>query len=294
MKNEQKFFDISKLIFWIIAGVIAFMFLPYFKNGFYFEQNIDEWLVRFDTIQPAPQPVPEFDTTRKQDSQFEYKEWKWRDFNDQTHYIKFKFPKESLTSAIKNRLLGDADYQIYKRLYNHDKHKLKDLINQMKHYIKKENYNYMDALNYVCSSIQYIPYTLILTSDGDCPCEQDFGSFSGNCKVQKDGRGCCSNVDPFGIYSPFEFAYFKTGDCDTRALLAYTILKEMGFDVAVMVSESQSHSVLGVAATGNQRITSNNFGTNYLGKRFYLWELTSFDWRFGMNIDGRDWKAVLE
>jgi hypothetical protein len=295
MKNEHKFFDISKLIFWIIAGVIAFMFLPYFKNGFYFEKKIDQWLVRFDTIQPIPNPVPIEDTAARKDSVlYEYKEWKWRDFDDKAHYIKYKFPKGTLELAMRNRLSCAPNYRIYYKMYDHDKVKLKDLIDQMKFYIKSENLNYMDALNYVCSSIQYIPYTLVLNSDGECPCEQSFGSFSADCKVQSNGRGCCSNVDPFGIYSPFEFAYYKTGDCDTRALLAYTILKEMGFDVAVMVSDSERHSVLGVAEIGNNGVFSNSFGTNYFGKRFYLWELTSENWRFGMKVGGHDWKTALE
>jgi hypothetical protein len=295
MKNEQKFFDISKLIFWIIAGVIAFMFLPYFKNGFYFEKNIDEWLVRFDTIQPKPEPVPIIDTIQPQDSiEYEYNEWRWRDFEDQAHYIKYKYLKGSLELAMENRLSGTANHRIYYKMYNHDKDKLKDLINQMKFYIKKRNLNYMNTLNYVCSSIQYIPYTLVLNSSGECPCEQSFGSFSADCIVQSDGRGCCSNVDPFGIYSPFEFAYYKTGDCDTRALLAYTILKEMGFDVAVMVSKSEGHSVLGVADIGNYSFSANSFGTNYFGKRYYLWELTSENWRFGMNVEGNDWRTALE
>ena len=151
----------------------------------------------------------------------------------------------------------------------------------------------MNALEYVCSSIQDIPYTLILNENNGCPCEQDFGSFSANCKVQSDGRGCCDAVMPSGIYSPFEFVYKETGDCDTRALLAYTILKEMGFDVAVMVmiKENSGHSVLGVANIGG---AGNSYGTNLYGKKYYLWELTNNWFRFGVSVDGNDWKAYLE
>ena len=164
-------------------------------------------------------------------------------------------------------------------------------LQQMKKYMKGNNLDYMNALEYVCSSIQDIPYTLILNETNGCPCEQDFGSFSANCKVQSDGRGCCDDVMPFGVYSPFEFVYKETGDCDTRALLAFTILKEMWFDVAVMVSENMGHSVLGVANIGR---AGDSFGTNLYGKKYYLWELTNNSWRFGYGVEGNDWKAALE
>ena len=39
-----------------------------------------------------------------------------------------------------------------------------------------------------------------------------FNSLQGN----YFSNGCCNDVDPFGVYSPFEFAYKKTGDCDTK------------------------------------------------------------------------------
>ena len=86
---------------------------------------------------------------------------------------------------------------------------------------------------------------------------------------------------------------YKKGDCDTRALTAFTILKELGFDVAVMVSESEGHSVLGVVIPG--RMNSDlSMGTNTFGKRYLLWELTSRNWRLGDQVDGDDWVAELE
>ena len=285
---KRNFFDISNIVFWLLAGIIGFLFLPYFKNGFYDNKKLEEWVKAFDTIQP----VPNIDTlievdTAKNITKYAFKVWDWNDFNGKHHSIRFKYKVGSLESAENNRL-ANANYG---PLYELDKLILVDLIQQMKKYIKGNNSDYMNALEYVCSSIQDIPYTLILNENNGCPCEQDFGSFSANCKVQSDGRGCCDAVMPSGLYSPFEFVYKETGDCDTRALLAFTILKEMGFDVAVMVSDSKSHSVLGVANIGG---AGDSYGTNLYGKKYYLWELTSQRWRFGWGVEGNDWKAALE
>jgi hypothetical protein len=298
MKKDKRFFNISNYFFWIVLSCILFLLLPYFKNGFYNHERIETWLSQFDTITPIieddsfPEPDPSQDTNKIKNSDTLF-QWRWRDFNGKFHQIKFKFEKNGLRKATQFRSNAAANYNIYSDLYQHDKKYLKDIISEMKRYIKSEDLNYIDALNYVCSSIQYIPYTLVLTSDGNCPCEQPFGSFSANCKVQKDGRGCCEGVDPFGLYSPLEFACYRTGDCDTRALLAYTFLKEMGFDVAVMVSDRESHSVLGVSIPSIPH-TRYSYGTNYSGKKYFLWELTSENWRFGMPVEGNDWIATLE
>jgi hypothetical protein len=285
---KRNFFDISNIVFWLLAGIIGFLFLPYFKNGVYDNKKLEEWVKAFDTIQPVPiiDTLIEVDTT-KNITKYAFKVWDWNDFNGKHHSIRFKYKVGSLESAENNRL-ANANYG---PLYELDKLILVDLIQQMKKYIKGNNLDYMNALEYVCSSIQDIPYTLIVPETNGCPCEQPFGSFSANCKVQTDGRGCCDDVMPFGVYSPFEFVYKETGDCDTRALLAFTILKEMGFDVAVMVSDSKSHSVLGVANIGG---AGDSYGTNLYGKKYYLWELTSQRWRFGWGVDGNDWKTALE
>ena len=286
---KRNFFDISNIVFWLLVGIIGFLFLPYFRNGVYKSDKLKDWVKAFDTVQPKPKPKPD------PIKEYAYKVWDWNDFNGKAKSIKFKYKIGSLASATNNRLASPIFNTLgahYAQLYTHDKLILVDLIIQMKKYIKDNKLNYMKALEYVCSSIQDIPYTLILNKSNGCPCKKSFGSFSANCKVQSDGRGCCDDVMPFGVYSPFEFVYKETGDCDTRAMLAFTILKEMGFDVAVMVSYSKSHSVLGVANIIGG--AGNSYGTNLYGKKYYLWELTSENWRFGYGVEGNDWKAALE
>lgn len=293
MSSGKRILDIGNMIFWIILLIIALMLLPFFKEEFYNDEHIDEWIAQFDTLspQPNPEPDPSNDTIPglEEDTMILH----WRDFDGHWPYIKFTYPKAALDNAESNRLNGSANYSIYNHLYSNDKAYLANLIEKMKKDIQRRNLNYMKAVEYVCSSIQFIPYTLILDSSGECPCREPFGTFTANCKVQEDGRGCCANISPFGVYSPFEFLYYKTGDCDTRSLTAFTILKELGFDVAVMVSESEGHSVLGVVIPG--RMNSDlSMGVNAFGKPYLLWELTNADWRLGDQVGGDDWVAELE
>jgi hypothetical protein len=67
----------------------------------------------------------------------------------------------------------------------------------------------------------------------------------------------------------------------------------MGFDVAVMGSNKERHSVLGVVIPGRMN-TGLSTGTNVFGKKYLLWELTSRYWRLGDQVKGDDWVAELE
>lgn len=286
MRKKKHFFDISNLFFWIILGIILFLLLPYFKNGLYDDKKVEEWISLLE--KKKKQEVVE-DTIAQVDT---FHTWNWIDFYHKTRKIKFTHTKEAFRSSELNRQkINFGDNDIYEKLYNHDKLLLADFIEQFRFKIKQRKMDYFQSLNYVCSSIQFIPYTLIL-ADEKCPCQKDFGYFDGECG-ELNKKGCCDNVFPFAVYAPFEFVIKKTGDCDTRALLAFTILKELGFDVAVMVSESEGHSVLGVAIPPH-RSGRLDYGINNYGKKYYLWELTYQEWRFGNGVAGDDWKTALE
>jgi hypothetical protein len=52
---------------------------------------------------------------------------------------------------------------------------------------------------------------------------------------------------PFGILPPALVASQRRGDCDSKALLAHMILKQLGLDTVMLSSEAHRHSMLGVA-----------------------------------------------
>jgi hypothetical protein len=312
-KGEGRFFNRGQLIFWI--ALVLIVALPFLRiTDLLFDekdllerltQKEEQPIAEEDDEEPTPdddadlspeeelmpdpdqEPRPE-DELGPEPEEIMVMTWEWDDFNREHQKISFSYGPEYIRSSKSNRLVSFS----YASLYDHDRHLLTSMIGEMKKKIKKENWNYIQALEYVCSSIQYIPYTLVLpTGIHRCPCIIDGESFSSDCVVQSNGRGCCNNVNPFGVYAPFEFVYKKTGDCDTRALLAFTLLKQMGFDVAVMTSESMHHSVLGVYMPNKGNLSN---GRNSKGKKYVLWELTSPYWRLGMEVQGKDWIVALE
>lgn len=107
----------------------------------------------------------------------------------------------------------------------------------------------------VVSCIQTIPYSSIL------PYQCSF----------VDVQPCISNVQ-FGLYSPTEFLYTLNGDCDTRALLLFTLLSNFGYDVAILTSNRYQHAVLGI------NLPLSGEYILYQGKKYYVWETTSQGW----------------
>jgi hypothetical protein len=305
MKNKNNYFSNASKLFWGIIITLLFFLILKLNPSVFVSKDLAKEMIIYDSISKidwdnsdiiidSTKLVKKNDTVKKLEQLSS--NWNWVDFKGKEHKIRFNFPSDALILAENNR----KQFSDYSPLYNFDKILLKDLIDKMKDEIKQEKLSYLEGIEYVCSSIQYIPYTLVLNSSGieyppksgkylKCPCQTSFGFFKDNCR--SIGNGCCNNVDPFGVYSPFEFAYKKTGDCDTRALLAYTILKEMGYDVAVMVSATKSHSVLGVHIPNKVNLPS---GKNIFGKKYILWELTSREWRIGFPVEGNDWYTALE
>lgn len=311
-KGEGRFFNRGQAIFWLVLALLVL--LPFLKiTDVLFDSSDlperltqreelpipeEDWAPKPDEdseLSPEEELIPDSDKEPRPDEESMPKPeimmvmtWEWSDFNQNRQEIAFGYRSTDIGSSKGNRLFSLN----YAALYEHDRPLLKTMVVEMKKKIMKENWNYIQALEYVCSSIQYIPYTLVLsTGKQRCPSVINGESFSADCEVQLNGRGCCNDVNPFGVYAPFEFVYKKTGDCDTRALLAFTLLKEMGFDVAVMTSVSMHHSVLGIYIPSKGYLPT---GRNPNGKKYVLWELTSPHWRLGMDVKGNDWLVALE
>ena len=296
MKQNKLFINIGLIIFVGIILFQTFMLINWLGSLFYNGPIDQKWLSQFDKdILPSPSPNP-IPPNPSPNSDKETVTWSWKDFKNNQRTISCIVPKEYLEKCAKNREKTNT----YNGLYQHDVVYLSEFISKFKIMMENSNLDYLESIGLVCSAIQNINYTLILNSNGveypkgsgrkvKCPCELDFGSFVNNCTSKIEG-GCCNNVDPIGVYSPFEFFYKKTGDCDTRALLAFTILKKLGFDVAVMTSEKEWHSVLGVYLPNANGIGLSSGTDLSSGKKYLLWELTNKNWRFGEgHVNGYDW-----
>ena len=223
--------------------------------------------------------------------------WKWKDYKGISRSITFKLSKSGLINSTKNRRNLNPEYSmdpwsafpgVYNSMYINDKKYLKSITEAFKKEIKSAGIsNYQESLDFVVSSIQSLGYTYICSGEQD-RCGEN-GSPAEDCRPPKTGflyddLGCCDNVIPLGVYAPFEFAFQQTGDCDTKSLFAYTILKEMGYkDVAVLIGNTNGggHSMLGV------KVPNPPYNKLYIthsdGSKYYAWEVTQGDYKLGQS-----------
>tara|TARA_R110002050_G_scaffold204522_4_gene340203 strand:- start:138208 stop:139962 length:1755 start_codon:yes stop_codon:yes gene_type:complete len=113
------------------------------------------------------------------------------------------------------------------------------------------------------SMVQTIPYYVVV--------EKSCNPFSYQDPMIRDllmKKPCEPNIR-HGIKAPAEFLMNLKGDCDTRTLFLYGLLKSRGYDVVIFGSQKYKHSVLGIVLSSDTphfKIINN--------KKYYLWEAT--------------------
>lgn len=143
-----------------------------------------------------------------------------------------------------------------------------------------------ERLDAIITSVQEIPYYLV--HEGSCSQSARQSSFSREYHLK--GEPCLASKK-YGLALPSEFSANFKGDCDTRSLFLYMFLKQIGYDVAILVSEAYGHAILGVNIPGSGKYVK------YRGKRYLTLETTSKGWKIGQlppNCnDTRKWRVAL-
>jgi len=147
---------------------------------------------------------------------------------------------------------------VYSQLYRSDKENIFFLQDALQQIATKNKLTRNEFAKLIVSFVQDIPYSYVMP--GLCD------------RVDHPCRG----NEKFGILSPVEFLYTLTGDCDTRSVLLYAILKHFGYDSLIMISNEYRHAMIAIdlPAYGDHII--------YKGKKFYFWETTNTGWLPGM------------
>jgi hypothetical protein len=130
---------------------------------------------------------------------------------------------------------------------------------------KEKKLNRMEFAEMVVTCVQDIPYSLVFQEEclDAVNYEQDIRKLLDECPE------CCIGNIMYGIQNPVSFIQNLKGDCDTRTVLIYSLLKNFGYDVAILNSDYYRHSIIGinVPASGKAKI--------YNGKKYMLWETTA-------------------
>lgn len=163
---------------------------------------------------------------------------------------------------------------IYYELYQHDKDLISFLQDSLQDLAVKDSLSRNGLAKLIVSFVQDIPYNYVVPG----PCERNDHPCSGN--------------EKFGILSPLEFLYSLSGDCDTRSVLLYSLLKHFGYDPLIMISNEYRHAMIAID------LPSSGDYVLHKGKKFYFWETTNTGWLPGMLPPDTNnlayWKITLD
>lgn len=177
--------------------------------------------------------------------------------------------------------------KLYKYIDAKDGPSLDLVINTFQEINAEENLNRREFAEMVVSCIQDIPYSLVF-QDKCYPAHNYEESI--RTILEKCPECCIGNV-AFGIQNPVSFLQNLKGDCDTRTVMIYSILKKFGYDVAILNSDFYKHSIIGL------NLPSAGLHKKYKGKKYAVWETTNKHFELGYlspNFDDiTHWNVIL-
>jgi len=151
---------------------------------------------------------------------------------------------------------------IYSQVYHEQKDYINSIITSLNNLRKDRELNRNQFARVIVSFVQDIPYTLVLAEQ--------------RCEHRTDYEGPCVSDVKYGIYTPIEFLSHLRGDCDTRTLLLYTILKQFDYNPIILTSREYAHSMLALDIQASGDFILHN------GRRHYFWETTAEGWDVGV------------
>jgi hypothetical protein len=216
----------------------------------------------------------------------------WYDYKKNQYQGTYGVPKNDFAISFNNRVSQNPQHaieEVYNGVYNVDKNMLNNIEAMFGKIKKEKNLDAKEFAEMAACFVQRIPYVLV----HDLTCDELIRRSYNDEFIQqyhKEGKQCLQNCK-FGLQSPVEFSYNLKGDCDTRALMLFTILDHFGYDVAIFTSEAYGHAIMGIG------LPYQGLYKSYNGVRYYAWELTAKDWQPGFLApqisNMNNWNIVL-
>jgi hypothetical protein len=200
------------------------------------------------------------------DSLIHYRDWKTLSKESLNGKYFTQYPQFNDSEKNRNTLQANDLANVYFQLAQKDKSLLGSYIKVFDSIRQTKKLNTIQLADAIVSSIQSIPYVLV--HEGSCRDAINNGNSSFLIQYHRDGKECMPNIK-YGVQSGYEFLHNLKGDCDTRALLCFELLNHYKFPVALLISPSYGHCILGIdlPLNGLSLRTSEH---NYL-----VWETTA-------------------
>lgn len=129
---------------------------------------------------------------------------------------------------------------------------------------RSKQLNQMEFAEMIVSCVQDIPYSFVF--QGECLEPSSYEDSIRN--ILENCPQCCIGNVAYGIQNPISFLQNLKGDCDTRTVLIYSLLKHYNYDVAILNSDFYRHSIIGI------NLPAQGVSKLYYGKKYIVWETT--------------------
>ncbi len=286
----------GKIFSFLLIFILFGIGLTYFSNK-------SKDLMPVDTKDGKIKISPPIKTDQKEGSNNKdfstEKEVQWFDFINNQYLAKyatssimfFESQKTAAELAKKGNPASTVSYfnGLYSGMIKNDNPKIQEIVKQFADKSRDKNLNQLQTAEMVTTFVQEIPYYLV--HDYTCQEVIDNSNSAFINSYHRDGKPCLPNI-PGGVQSPYEFLHNLKGDCDTRSLLAFAILKELHISASIWVSEAYGHSILGVGLSVAGGAYKTVEGVNHYGV-----ELTAKGFRIGMvgpdNKNMSNWDIAL-
>ena len=208
--------------------------------------------------------------------------WNWRDYRNNSYSAKMAYCTENIGRAADVRSQSERSFDIlYSKMIRNDISSLEGVISEYKRIAKENNLNKKEVADMVVSSVQTLEYYIVHPlNHREYGARSNYQFYNEYCKRNK----CIQRVNEMGVLSPLEFVDASRGDCDSRTVFLYSVLKSLNINVKVL--NSNSHSMLGVNGI---KPDGNDF-IKIAGKRYYFWETTSYGFKLGQFPKGGESK----
>ena len=184
--------------------------------------------------------------------------WSWEDYSGNVFQVQYQIAQKDIERSKNNRVELRESPMVknspdYGMLTDFDAKTLKPLAKSLKQLAKDNQFNERQTAEMVITMVQNIEYTLVHPyshSDMEKIDKDNGGSFIAEYHGQSEHKpwnktpygGCEEMIDPAGVYSPVEFLCTFRGDCDTRTITVYTLLKLLNIESIVV--NGPGHSML--------------------------------------------------
>lgn len=190
----------------------------------------------------------------------------WYDYTNKkytgSYYVRVSELNESKSNINQMSWLYEIG-SVYSSLSKNDHTYLNSVYTMLDSIGRKNNLSEIEFAKVIVSFVQDIEYWLILESSCD---PSNLGSEER--EILATGVNC-EGYSKFGLRTPTQFMADLKGDCDTRTVLLYTVLKHFNYDVVIINSDFYGHSMLGINLPLKGDYKYHN------GKVYYFWETTN-------------------